>query len=124
MQKNYTSWLTPSFDVSIIHPRTAYVKQHLLSGACNFKQSFTDLKRCSAAICIGKHSELEIHKLFGKVTQDGYTLIPLSLYFSGSRVKMELGLCKGKKLYDKREADAKRQADRTIERFTKERDRY
>lgn len=66
----------------------------------------------------------EIHKLFGKVTQDGYTLIPLSLYFSGSRVKMELGLCKGKKLYDKREADAKRQADRTIERFTKERDRY
>lgn len=67
---------------------------------------------------------LEINRLFGKVSQDGYTLVPLSLYFSGSRVKMELGLCKGKKLYDKREADAKRQADRTIERFTKEREKY
>lgn len=66
----------------------------------------------------------EINRLFGKVSQDGYTLVPLSLYFSGSRVKMELGLCKGKKLYDKREADAKRQADRTIERFTKEREKY
>lgn len=66
----------------------------------------------------------EINRLFGKVSQDGYTLVPLSLYFSGSRVKMELGFCKGKKLYDKREADAKRQADRTIERFTKEREKY
>jgi SsrA-binding protein len=43
----------------------------------------------------------------------------LSLYFSGSRVKVELGLCKGKKLYDKRESDAKRSAQRTIERAVK-----
>ncbi len=66
----------------------------------------------------------EINKLFGKVTQDSYTLVPLSLYFSGSRVKMELGLCKGKKLYDKRESDAKRQADRDMERYAKAKDRY
>lgn len=62
----------------------------------------------------------EIAKLFYLINRDGYTLIPLSLYFSGSRVKMELGLCRGKKLYDKRDADAKRQADREMERYTKE----
>ena len=58
-------------------------------------------------------------KLNGSVMRDGYSLIPLSLYFSGSKVKVELGLCKGKKLYDKRESDAKRSAERTIERVTK-----
>ena len=61
----------------------------------------------------------EIMKLNGLLTKDGYSLIPLSLYFSGSKVKMEIGLCKGKKLYDKRESDAKRTAERTIERVTK-----
>lgn len=61
----------------------------------------------------------EINKLFGTVTRDSYTLVPLSLYFSGSRVKMEVGLCRGKKLYDKREDDAKRQAGREIERYMK-----
>ncbi|MBE5713954.1 MAG: SsrA-binding protein SmpB, partial [Ruminococcaceae bacterium] len=45
----------------------------------------------------------EIMRLFGTVKQDGYSLIPLSLYFKGSKVKVQLGLCKGKKLYDKRE---------------------
>lgn len=62
----------------------------------------------------------EIAKLLYLINRDGYTLIPLSLYFSGSRVKMELGLCRGKKLYDKRDADAKRQAGREMERYTKE----
>ena len=62
----------------------------------------------------------EIAKLFYLINRDGYTLIPLSLYFSGSRVKMELGLCRAKKLYDKRDADAKRQAGREMERYTKE----
>ena len=62
----------------------------------------------------------EIAKLFYLINRDGYTLIPLSLYFSGSRVKMELGLCRGKKLYDKRDADAKRQAGREMGRYTKE----
>jgi SsrA-binding protein len=61
----------------------------------------------------------EILKLNSAINADGYSLIPLSLYFSGSRVKVELGLCKGKKLYDKRESDAKRSAQRTIERAVK-----
>jgi len=61
----------------------------------------------------------EIMKLLGLVTRDSYTLVPLSLYLSGSRVKVELGLCRGKKLYDKRESDARRQADREIERVSK-----
>ena len=61
----------------------------------------------------------EILRLSGKVSKDGLALIPLSLYFSGSRVKVELGLCRGKKLYDKRESDAKKQADRDIERYSK-----
>ena len=61
----------------------------------------------------------EIMKLNGLVSRDGYSLIPLSIYFKGSRVKLEIGLCKGKKLYDKRESDAKRDAMRTIERVTK-----
>lgn len=61
----------------------------------------------------------EIMKLNGLLTRDGYSIIPLSLYFKGSRVKVELGLCKGKKLYDKRESDAKRDANRMIERTMK-----
>jgi len=61
----------------------------------------------------------EILKLHGLVGQKGYTLVPVSLYFSGSRVKIEIGLCRGKKLYDKRESDAKRQANRDIERYSK-----
>lgn len=61
----------------------------------------------------------EILKLSMYVQRDGYTLIPLSLYFLGSRAKMELGLCRGKKLYDKREADAKRDAKREIEKYSK-----
>ena len=61
----------------------------------------------------------EIMKLLGLVTRDSFTLVPLSLYLSGSRVKVELGLCRGKKLYDKRETDAKNQARREIERYSK-----
>ena len=61
----------------------------------------------------------EILKLFGLVGRQGYSIIPLSLYFSGSRVKVELGLCRGKKLYDKRESLAKDQARREIERAAK-----
>ena len=62
----------------------------------------------------------EIMKLTGLVSREGYTLVPLSLYFKGSRVKMAVGLCKGKKNYDKRESIAKRDADRDIERVMKE----
>lgn len=63
----------------------------------------------------------EIMKLTGLVSREGYTLVPLSLYFKGSLVKMAIGLCRGKKLYDKREDIAKRDADRLIERQMKDR---
>ena len=65
----------------------------------------------------------EILKLFSLVSQKGYTLVPLSLYFKDSKVKVEIGLCRGKKLYDKRESDAKRDAKREIEKVTKYRER-
>ena len=60
-------------------------------------------------------------RLLGKVKQDGYALIPLTVYFKGSRVKVKVGLCKGKKLYDKRQAAADRDAKRQIDRAMKER---
>lgn len=63
----------------------------------------------------------EILRLFAKTKQDGYTLIPLSLYFKGPRVKVEVGLCKGKKLYDKRQDAAIRDAKREMERAMKSR---
>lgn len=62
----------------------------------------------------------EILRLFAKIKQDGYTLVPLSLYFKGPRVKVEIGLCKGKKLYDKREAAAKKDAKREMDRALKQ----
>jgi len=63
----------------------------------------------------------EILKLNARVMQDGVALIPLSLYFKDSRVKVELGLCKGKKLHDKRDSEADRQSKRDIDRIMKER---
>lgn len=63
----------------------------------------------------------EIMRLYGKVKQDGYSIIPLSVYFKGSRVKLCVGLCKGKKLYDKRQSAAERDAKRQIDRAMKER---
>lgn len=63
----------------------------------------------------------EIQKLAARVQQDGLALVPLSLYFKDSRVKLELGLCQGKKLHDKRETEARRSADREIERAMKSR---
>ena len=63
----------------------------------------------------------EINKLYGTLKQEGLSLIPLSLYFKDSRVKMQVGLCKGKKLYDKREAAAEKSAKRDMDRAMKER---
>lgn len=63
----------------------------------------------------------EILKLFGTLQQQGFSLIPISLYFKGSKVKMQVGLCKGKKLYDKRASMAERDAKRNIDRALKER---
>ena len=63
----------------------------------------------------------EIMRLFGLVKQQGYTLIPLSVYLKDSRVKVQVGLCRGKKLYDKREDAARRDMKREAERAIKER---
>ena len=65
----------------------------------------------------------EILRLFARIKQDGYSLIPLSIYFKGPRVKLELGLAKGKKIYDKRESAARRDAKREIDRTMKSRNR-
>ena len=66
----------------------------------------------------------EIVRLASKAAEKGYSVIPLSLYFSGSRVKMEVGLCRGKKLYDKREDMAKASAKRDMERAYKNGNHY
>ena len=63
----------------------------------------------------------EIMRLYGKVKQDGYSIIPLSVYLKGSLGKVKIGLCKGKKLYDKRQSAAEKDAKRQIERAMKER---
>ena len=65
----------------------------------------------------------EIRKLHALQKQDGYALIPLSVYFKNSRVKVEVGLCKGKKTYDKRDSDAKRDAKREMDRAMREKNR-
>ena len=65
----------------------------------------------------------EILRLYARVKQDGYALVPLSIYFRGSRVKLEVGLAKGKKLYDKRDAAAAKDARREMDRAMKDRRR-
>ena len=114
----------------------------LRAGGCNLKDSYCEIDK-GEMFALGVHispyeqgnifnreplrpkklllNKAEIMKLTGLVSREGYTLVPLSLYFKGSRVKMALGLCKGKKNYDKREDIARRDADRDIERAMKER---
>ena len=65
----------------------------------------------------------EINKLYGKIKQDGYSLIPISLYFKGNIVKLELGIGKGKKLYDKRQDIAKKDAERRIQKAMREKNK-
>ncbi len=113
----------------------------LRGGKCNLKDSYCDFRHGEVFV-VGMHispyeqgnifnkeplrdrklllHKREILKLHAAVKQDGFTLVPLSAYFSGSRVKLELGLCKGKKLYDKRATAAERDAKRTIDRKMKE----
>ena len=114
----------------------------LRAGGCNLKDSYCEIDK-GEMFALGVHispyeqgnifnrdplrpkklllHKAEIMKLTDLVARDGYTLVPLSLYFKGSRVKMGVGLCKGKKNYDKREDIARRDADRDIERAMKER---
>lgn len=66
----------------------------------------------------------EIAKLYGQTKQKGYSIIPISAYFKGSKIKIQVGLCKGKKIYDKREDLARKSAQRDIERAFKERNHF
>lgn len=114
------------------------------AGAVNLKDSYCDIDDGEIFVC-GMHispyekgnifnkdpyrsrkllmHKKEIIKLYSQRKEDGITVVPLSLYFKGSKVKMELGVCKGKKLYDKREDAAKRDAKREMDRAVKERNR-
>ncbi len=114
----------------------------LRAGGVNLKDSYCDIDR-GELFALGVHispyeqgnifnkdpmrpkkllmHKREIMRLAGLVSREGYTLVPLSLYFKGSYVKMAIGLCKGKKLYDKRDDMARRDADRLIERRMKDR---
>ena len=114
----------------------------LRAGQVNLKDSYCEVKN-GELVVIGMHvspyehgnifnrdplrarkllmHKREIMKIGGLMTQKGYTLVPLSLYFSGKNVKVEVGLCRGKKLYDKRDSIAKHDADREIERRMKDR---
>ena len=120
------------------------VVMSLRAGAVNLKDSYCSIKDGEMFV-VGMHispyeqgnifnrdplrqrkllmHKREIMKLFGYVKRDGYSLIPLSLYFKGSREKLELGLCKGKKLHDKRDAAARRDASREMDRAMRERNR-
>ena len=107
------------------------------AGKVNLKDSYAGFKdgECyifSMHICPYEHGNIfnkdplrdrkllltkrELNKLFGKVKQDGYSLVPISLYFKNSYVKLELGLGKGKKLYDKRQDIAKKDAERRMQK--------
>ena len=116
----------------------------LRAGKCNLKDSYVDVTGRQAFI-VNFHvspyeqgnifnrdpmrrrrlllHKFEINKLFGAVTRDGYTVVPLRIYFSGSLVKVEVALAKGKKLYDKRHETAKRDAQREYEHEFKGRER-
>lgn len=65
----------------------------------------------------------QINALYAKTKQDGYTIIPLNIYFKGSKLKLSIGLCKGKKLHDKRASIAEKDVKRQIDRVLKERNR-
>ena len=68
--------------------------------------------------------QYEIRKIAGKIAEKGYTLVPLKVYFKGSLVKVEIGIAKGKKLYDKRETIAKKDQRREAEREFKVKNLY
>ena len=115
------------------------------AGAVNLKDSYCQIKK-GELYAVGVHispyekgnifnrdplrdkkllmHKREILKLGQYIMRDSFTLIPLSLYFSGDRVKVEVGLCRGKKLYDKRESAAKKTAQREIDRASKDGERY
>ena len=133
---NYT--ITDTLEAGIVLFGTEI--KSIRQGKVNLKDSYSSIKNGEAYI-YGMHispyehgnifnkdplrtrklllNRREINKLTGLTTQKGYTLVPISLYFSGSIVKLELGIGKGKKLYDKREDLAKKDANLSIRRHLK-----
>ena len=117
----------------------------LRMGKCSIKESFVEVDKGEMFV-VGMHispyekgnifnkdplrtrkllmHKAEIHKLFGKCKEKGYTLMPLQVYFKDGRAKMEVGLCKGKKLYDKRDDIAKKDMRRETERDFKVKNLY
>ena len=115
------------------------------SGKVNLKDTYAYIKNGEIFVC-GMHispyehgnifnknplrdrklllNKRELNKLFGKVKQDGYSLVPINLYFKGSFVKLELGLGKGKKLYDKRQDIAKKDAERRMQKAMRANEKY
>lgn len=114
-------------------------------GKCNLKESYADIKNGEIFILSMHISPYEqgnifnvdplrerklllhkeqISRLAGLVSRDGYTLVPLSLYLKNGRVKVALGICRGKKNYDKRDSMLEKAHKRDIERQMKERNRY
>ena len=90
----------------------------------NFKKISSQIIRSKTSVTARKAvqaAKREIMRLFGESQQQGLSIIPLELYLKNGRAKLEIGLCKGKKLYDKRADAAKKAANRTIEREFKER---
>ena len=121
-------------------PKKPQVIKSIRAGTLNLKDSYVIIKNGEANVLsmhispydkgnIFNHDpdrpkklllhKREINKLYALVKQDGYALVPLSVYFKDARVKVELGVCKGKKNYDKREASAQRDAKREIDRHMK-----
>jgi len=114
-------------------------------GQCSLKESYVQISRDEEVFIYGMHispyekgnifnkdplrvrkllmHKKEIRKLVGKVAEQGYTLMPLRVYFKNGRVKVQIALAKGKKLYDKREAIAKKDASREMEREFRERNK-
>ena len=130
---NYT--ISDTLEVGIVLTGTEI--KSIRSGKVNLKDSYATIKNGECYI-YGMHispyefgniynkdplrdrklllNKKEINKLFGKIKQDGFSLIPINLYFKGSLVKLELGIGKGKKLYDKREDIAKKDAERRMQK--------
>ena len=130
---NYT--IEDTIEVGIVLTGTEI--KSIRAGKVNLKDSFANIKNGECFV-YGMHispyefgniynrdplrdrklllKKREINKLFGKIKQDGYSLVPISLYFKGSLVKLELGIGKGKKLYDKRQDIAKKEAERRMQK--------
>lgn len=133
---NYT--IESNFEAGIVLSGTEI--KSIRQGKVNLKDTYAQIKNGECFIC-GMHispyeqgnifnkdplrdrklllNKSEINRLFGMIKQKGYTLIPISIYFKGSFVKVELGIGKGKKLYDKREDIAKKDAEMKIRKAIK-----